>query len=472
VLTPVAVPSDQEPNGWERLLAFFVSQEMEERGSTPAGAAQAALERVMLAWRSQFGNAEFPLSVGEPQRSSTPDLPGRIRTDDQRFWFILARVEDDRSLFPPEERITHEMLASMTEAYDPDFRRAALIFPNGGPSHDTGEFANFVPGHVQALETDGWFLWGLVGETFEGWLRFMVDWDGHAQRSIAWWPSLPELTGNPPYLRHVALLTGEAPGIPNMPHLEQWFMENNQVSSEDARVALEATTLQRSLDHIPSVERSIVMPDPIRTPANPDGTPPASEPIGTVDEIVAAVVEGVRTALTPTPPPTDPPANDGGDVAAVRAEMEQLRADLQARDERDQAREQERNASRIRERLDECVRQSRISPADRQSWERVLTSGGLTSEQVEAELTALSGRTPMRLAEQQETTLEVGDQRLAVPPHLRQRAGQPPIDPTTMQVLLQARQAASEESDPGRAHDRKRALIYQGLGEDLPATVN
>lgn len=463
MLKPVTVPKDQDPNGWERLFAYYVSQEMERSSGTPAQAAAAAKQRLLLAFGAQFPGEALPIEVEDPEPSRLEALPGGLRTSDERFWFILARVEDERSMFPESERIDAPMLASMTRAYDPEFRRAALIGPNGGPAHVTGEWSRFIPGHVEALEFDGYYLWGLVGERFSGGLEFLVE-DGHTQRSISWWPSLPELEGQPPYLRHVAMLTGEPPGIANMPGLDQWFLAAEGVAQEELRQIATLETRERSLGELPCVQRSLTMkPEP--KPANADGTPnTAIEPSVDLEDVIRTAVAAAVAELKPKPAPETKRAEP--DLATVIAaaikpvtdELAQLRAAQTS------AAAERRNA-RITERLDQFVRDGKLSPADRPTYERLLAKCSET--ELEAELEALGKRARVRLVSGPQNVVTVDDVDVRIPAHLRQPAGEAPIPAPHMKAILKAREAASKETDPARAYQIKRQKLYEAFGEDL-----
>ena len=90
-------------------------------------------------------------------------------------------------MFPEAERITPELLRGLAESYNPQtIHRAAVVLPEGGPSHWTGEFAKTTAGDVDGVEFDGYFLWALVRER-GGRLTQAVE-DGLGNRSIRWWP--------------------------------------------------------------------------------------------------------------------------------------------------------------------------------------------------------------------------------------------------------------------------------------------
>lgn len=84
-------------------------------------------------------------------------------------WAVLARVEDEDSLFPPEERLSPEFFTELVETYDPDFRRAPVISGydpktgTAGPAHWVGE--DLAPlGFIRALNFDGLNLYGEIEE--------------------------------------------------------------------------------------------------------------------------------------------------------------------------------------------------------------------------------------------------------------------------------------------------------------------
>ncbi len=145
--------------------------------------------------------------------------------ENEPVWVVLARVEDEDSLFPPEERLDPEFFQEIVGTYDPDFRRAPVISGfdresgTAGPAHWVGE--DLAPlGFVQSLKFDGLNLWGKIEEIKNRVTDAVAD--GFLQRSIGFWRHSPEVGGKG-YLRHFALLGGEQPGIPNLPPLDNFF---------------------------------------------------------------------------------------------------------------------------------------------------------------------------------------------------------------------------------------------------------
>lgn len=304
-----------------------------------------------------------------------------------KSWVILARVEDDHSFFQEGTRLDSKMFREMVETYNPDFRTAPVISGydrksgTGGPAHWVGE--DLLPlGRVAELDFDGYNLWGNIEEFEDNGIGRVSQYvaDGFLQRSIGLWPSSPEVGGKA-YLKHVALLGGEQPGIPNMPPLDQFFT-NDSVSELDARI----------IDSAPYEVRSIL--NPKEQEHMPEMNDQLLAQIREVlrDEVVKAVNDATSSLRTAPPAPAPEPAPvQNGEVAQLVAELRSLRDEALAsvRDTRDRELESQ---------LDNLIRTGRVIPADRDGELENLRA--LPAEKREKRLEYLSTRSvilPSRL---------------------------------------------------------------------------
>ena len=149
--------------------------------------------------------------------------PSRLELSEPR-WAVIARIEDDRSNFPKERRITQRMLSEFVETFDPAFRRVPVICSQGQgiPAH----WADPLPpvGRITALERDHLNLWAEIRSFIDPVLDLpRVDVsvaDGYTQQSIGFRPPSNESPGA--RIWHLAQLSeGEPPGIANMPRLDE-----------------------------------------------------------------------------------------------------------------------------------------------------------------------------------------------------------------------------------------------------------
>lgn len=137
-------------------------------------------------------------------------------------WMVLARIEDDRSDFPADQRITHRTLDELVDTFDPEWRRVPIICAQGRdiPAH----WADPLPpvGEIVALDRDLINLWGHVRSVIDPILGIprldLCVAHGFNDRSIGFHTGTNETEGRAA-LFHLALLGGEPPGIPNMPSL-------------------------------------------------------------------------------------------------------------------------------------------------------------------------------------------------------------------------------------------------------------
>jgi hypothetical protein len=142
---------------------------------------------------------------------------------DQGLWIVLARVEDESSVFPEERRITKNLMVQMANAYDPEFRKAPVLAAGDGRgAHDQEAHKHRkAVAFIEELDTDGLNLYGRISSDDEIAFAGKVA-EGFRQRSVEFVRKLPELEDAPPYLLRLAMLSGEQPGQPNLPDLSNY----------------------------------------------------------------------------------------------------------------------------------------------------------------------------------------------------------------------------------------------------------
>ena len=383
----MTLPQTKDRTRWERRFAEILTG-LVRVGGRPDLSAPDAWRQLRADWNASgfTGGPDVPVELDRVAISDSEAMRGLTDATDawtderRRDWLILARVEDERSLFPKEEWIRHDELERMAAVYDPAFRSAPVILPDGGSSHETGEYARHIPGRVQVLAFDGYHLWGLVVSR-SGDLAFQVGY-GAAQRSIRWWPKLRELPESPPYLRHVALLTGEQPGIPNLPSLEQHFFAESAGSDAAERI-------------VSTQYRERTLPGGMMsTPTDPKGTstgaspPTAAELCRSLVEdpaLVATFAEALAPAVRACLEVGDGEDGDQKDDHSMRRddtkasevlelakrtlqEVQDSRKELDAARKEHDEREQRRRDDRIAAEIDAGFRAGRMLPHDRDAY--------------------------------------------------------------------------------------------------------
>ena len=274
-------------------------------------------------------------------------------------WTLLARIEDEDSLFPPEERLDASFFKEIAETYDPDFRQAPVISGydpktgTAGPSHFVGE--DLAPlGFIRALSFDGTNLWGSIEEIKNRVTDAVAD--GFLQRSIGFWRKSPEVDGRA-YLRHFALLGGEQPGIPNLPPLDQYF--SAAVGEAEGRVVANAPYQVRSI--LNNVEE--VMDEKIHSE---------------IRDLTAAVLS---LAEAHKPEPKQEEAKEevrshSREVDEIRSDVNELKGLLGTVVETMTGNLRDSRIQNLGHELDKLVGQGRLTPADKESELRYLAKMG------------------------------------------------------------------------------------------------
>jgi len=290
-------------------------------------------------------------------------------------WIVLARTEDEDSMFEPEDRLQAEDYEAMVASYDPEFRRAPVVsgFSKeagvAGPAHWVGEDLEPL-GYVEKLDFDGMNLWGKVAELKGRVSEYVAN--GFWQRSIGFWRHLSEVKGKP-YLRHLALLGGEQPGIPNMPPLTEYFSE--QVGSpEMGRVVANAQYEVRGIFN-PEKEQEMD-----RKELRSEITSLLSDSMSTLKDDIKEAIGGLSDSF-----------NEGigsvrDSVQRIDGEIEALRADSEVN--RNDAKE-----VLIDSGLERLVSKGRMTPAERESEKKFLLK--MSEEDIKERLEDLNQRSPI-----------------------------------------------------------------------------
>lgn len=470
MLKPVALPVTPNTADWEKLRAYFVSTEMEPtadnpNGLTPAQAAEQGDARLANAFRSMFPGQRLPLQISQPTQSArTAPLPGGIKTKDGRTWLVISRPEDGRSKFKPQDWIQSGELADMARSYSPDtIHKAPVILPNGGPAHLTGEYAQSVPGQVDALDFDGYFLWALVSENGKGVSKAVAN--GMSTRSIGSWLSNPE-AGGKPYLRHLAI-TAEPAGTSNLGPMEQFFTRTLSKSLQDAPARM------RTINDLPIVERSIDMADDTKEVESIDLEKLTKEITENVTRSVLAAVKNDRKREdNPVPELVRTAVAEA--LKPVLDKQTALETRFAAAADAANKSAKEARATRVRTSLDDLVRDRRLVPKEREDWEKVLLNDALPEAAIEETLTSLKARTqaqPSRPIEQLKDLPGVTPAMIAEFEPYPGTAGAPVQD---MELVLKARAEGAKlfPTDPAKAAQATADYIFRAYGEPTPRRIS
>lgn len=320
-------------------------------------------------------------------------------------WIVLARVEGDDSIIPKKDRLTADDLRAMAESYDPNHRKAPIVLTHKGEQS---------LGYIEATDFDGVNLLGLPSQIQdadgEGLVTKAVS-HGWIERSIRFWRNSPELEGRPPYLIHVALLSGEAPAQHSLPPLSDVFSR----SLPEAEVFCD-----RSLLDEPDTTQEIPMDK---------------------NELATLVGDAVRSAVEPL------------ETRLKAAEERAATAEAAAAT----AAENNRKAS-IEGELRQLVVEGRVTPAEKESELDMLLA--LPADKASKRLGDLRARA--RMIRSVETPIVAGDGTvLANDRRFAADAGS--VDPDKLQVVQEAERAA------GGDHAKFRAEVFARCGEPLPA---
>jgi len=353
------------------------------------------------------------------------------------------------------------MLAEMARVYDPKVRMAPVISGydpstnTAGPAHFSGEYTPPL-GYVRALEFDGMNLWGAIeeikGEDGQGLVSERVA-KGFLQRSIGFWPAMPDFPGKrkPPYLRHLALLGGEPAGIPNLPPLTEYFVAT--MGEQNGRIVAGAGFAVR---HLLDTPRPAV---PV-----PETPTPKEEDTMTPEEIRAEIASAVAAATASLKPDSAAIATAIGE--AVRSAVEPISTQLTELRSVTQANQKDGLRTEVERRFEALVQSGRLDPAERAAEQEFLAD--LAPEKVRSRLDHLETRTPRlnprSLSEVR--VLEVADDEgknvvsFAARRYMLPQGGRPPAA-EDMKLLAEAKRASA--GDPAKF----REAAYRLSGEEL-----
>ena len=374
---------------------------------------------------------------------------------------VLARVEDERSDFPADQRIPRSLFADLVATYDPERRTApvvvgffdeggsALTQPSGsdrvvaGPSHWVGEYLpplGFIRGEDGP---DGWHLdhdhlnlFGMVRQIIDqdgtGRVDRMVS-RGFLQRSIAYVPKTNE-TGGKPDLWHFAVLGGEQPGIPNMPSLARTFgLGLEDRAREWQALGLTARGLRevnyRTLSILDDLKETAMTPE--------ERTALAKELAGAMGAVIAPLAESINKATeTQQKAFVDLSAKVEAKVATIDTKVDTAKED--AKKAADQAAAERRK--RISERMLALVKSGRCQPAQLERVARKIAEPSTPDEAIDAALEALEalpvrdaeGRTPTEIKVEGQAPAFIDFQERYTIPGLRQE-----LDPEQVETMSQ-----------------------------------
>ena len=368
----------------------------------------------------------------------------------EETWVVLARVEDEKSLFDSKDRIKSDDYERMVKSYDPAFRMAPVIsgFSKeagvAGPSHWVGEDLEPL-GHISELDFDGFNLWGKVSELKDGNVGRVSKYvsNGFWQRSIGFWRNLPEKDGEP-YLRHVALLGGEQPGIPNMPLLTEFFQDELQpaVGLENARIIANAEYEVRGIMNQP--EDSDMDRDELRSE---------------IGSVVATAMKDAISALRDELKQEHKVQETAPEQDTLRSEIRDLKDAVTLLAEAHKGTVQEKRELQIESQLESLVRAGRITPAEAASEQKFLPK--LSEEDVAERIADLNQRSPIlasRLSDVQVPDTEdlpINMRNFSIPNRAGDVAGYS-VDQESFELLKEATRRA--EGDPKKLREAAYAL--------------
>jgi hypothetical protein len=267
---------------------------------------------------------------------------------------LIARVEDERSPFPADYRITADIARKVCESYDPKIYRAAVICSANGETPHEGASASASPaGYVSALEFDGLNIWGYVDSIVDPVTNLSrMDWlvqNGHTCVSV-------NICLSRCILLHLAQLPdGNLPGIFGMPNLLDFGFGLSMTEIEALRASRtqpdvaswERVEIARATDPAAELSRRYSLPASINDPGDPpeqettmpenpetkagDTPEPVAAPVGFGDilRVLASATPGERLQLRralgedePEKPPEAPRAEPEMPAAVGTAGME------------------------------------------------------------------------------------------------------------------------------------------------------
>lgn len=398
---------------------------------------------------------------GQSEERISEEPGGAVQYGAER-WDVVARVEDDRSDFAPEERLSRRDLEDMVETFQSDRRRVPWIT---GYLSDGAKFSGF-PGHfslgppvgeIVELATDRINLWAKTlpivdPDTGKDRMRHVIS-QGFTERSIGYRLRSAETEGKP-VLRHVALLSmSEPPGIPNMPRLDR-------SSAPDLERFGGLETITGRVDGERLRCRSAVISTSARTAEKELSMPLSQE---TLDAITAATSAAVTTAIEPIRSSLDALEQRASEP---ESSPEPVSEPEPVKPEPDRA----ALAQRVRDASDAAIRQGR--PADRVlQFEGSLDRATLTEEQVavfERGLKAIPAVIDNRIAH--EVRGSDGESVIVNPDRFRilGAGAQSQVNFESLDVLMECAPKA-RRPDGSIDHDALRAAIYAASGEPLPS---
>lgn len=351
--------------------------------------------------------AEDAKAVAQAEQDEADRAAGKDTVGDP--WIVLARVEGEDSIIPKKDRLTADELRAMAESYDPTHRKAPIVLTHKGEQS---------LGHIEAADFDGVNLLGLPSQILdtdgEGLVTKAVS-RGWIERSIRFWRNSPELEGRPPYLIHVALLSGEAPAQHSLPPLSDAFSR----SLPEAEVFCD-----RSLLDEPEIPQETPMDE---------------------NKLAELLDRSLKTALEPL------------ESRLKAAEDRAVESDRVARE----ALESNRKAA-IEGELRQLVVEGRVTPAEKESELDMLLA--LPADKATKRLGDLRARS--RMIRSVETSVVTKDGSVLAADRRFASENGVSVDPDKLQLVNEAERAA------GGDFAKFRAEIFARYGEPAPAVPN
>lgn len=321
--------------------------------NTEANAKQGFVEKLSGAFNSALEKVDFSFMA--------PNTITVASHEPKKKWVVAARAEGDDSPFPEKIRFTPERLQQIADSYDPGFRVAKVICgydPDtgvAGPAHHVGPWNKPVT-PITALNFDGVNLWAQIEDNDR--LRSLVD-DGFDQYSVYASTGIQGLEKDEWYLRHVALLGGENPGIPAMPAMGE-MLRSADGSSEIIRT-------------IPSSFLEDEKPEPLE-----EAEMKTEE---TLNQLLASVealtqkVEGIEQTVAKAA------AEAEGSARVAKEALEGVQG-LTA----------EARSATVEQRLERLVADGKVRPSERTAMAEFIARSAADTEAVNAFLDALDAR--------------------------------------------------------------------------------
>lgn len=373
----------------------------------------------------------------------------------------VAKVEGPWSFYKPADRITADLLRAIAMSYDPAKRRAKVVCGYdpatgaAGKAHVAGMYLPS-PGVIEAAQFD----------EADQVLRVKISQNqNHAGKpavrelvkmgfdgvSIKWMPK-SDLPGAPPYLEHVALLSGEVPGTPGIPPLSQVFRALEEWGLAEGLPIMPAAVPQVGADgfQISTFSRSLAECERSWQKGDaPDDGQPAKEDSTmalTPEETSALITRAVTEAVAAIRPEITAAVEAG--VAPIRTIAETATTAAAAAAETARTLAENTSIATHEGRIRSCTLDGRLRPGDLDGeleTLRALPAG----EAREKFVVRVEGRKPMRSLMFGLPQVEAGDE--GMPPELSSFAtpdGKVRVAPEQAEEYARVRNSEEYKANP------------------------